>query len=115
MILGRAAGTVVATRKDPKFAGSKLLLVQPLDLEGNGDGEPLLAVDSVGAGAGELVLVVIEGRSASQAMGLEKAPANAAIVGIVDRFDIDDDAFPTTPDTPAAGQSEPPSEKGNDR
>ena len=87
MILARVVGTVVATQKHAKFEGSKLLLVQPLDLDGNDEGETLLAVDSVGAGAGETVIVVIEGRSASQAMGIDLSPANAAIVGIVDRVD----------------------------
>lgn len=93
MILGRVSGNVVATQKHPKLAARKLLLVQPLDLDGADDGEPLLAVDTVGAGVGETVLVVVEGRSASQAMRLVQAPANAAIVAIVDRFDIDAGAW----------------------
>lgn len=96
MILGRVIGNVVATRKHGKFHGSKLLLVHPLDLDGAPEGEPLLAVDSVGAGVGERVLVVVEGRSASQAMRLTKAPANAAVVGIVDRVDLDAGAFEPT-------------------
>lgn len=89
MILGRVVGTVVATQKHDKFAGAKLLLIQPHDLRGAPEGEPLLAVDTVGAGASEVVLVVVEGRSASQAMRITQAPANAAIVGIVDRIDLD--------------------------
>ena len=87
MKLGRVVGSVVATQKHEKYDGKKLLLVQPLSLEGEDEGDELLAVDSVGAGAGETVLVVIEGRSASHAMGRELAPANAAIVGIVDQID----------------------------
>lgn len=90
MILGRIVGSVVATQKHGKYGGSKLLMVQPLALDGGDEGEAFLAVDSVGAGAGETVLVVIEGRSASQAMRLEQAPANAAIVGIVDHVDRDE-------------------------
>lgn len=89
MIIGRVVGNVVATQKHPKYHGSKLLLVQPLTLHGAPEGEPLLAVDSVGAGVDERVLVVVEGRSASQAMRLSQAPANAAIVAIVDRVDLD--------------------------
>lgn len=89
MILGRVVGSVVATQKHDKFSGSKLLLVQPINLDGEDEGDEILAVDSVGAGAGETVLVVIEGRSASQAMRLSQAPANAAIIGIVDHIDID--------------------------
>ena len=89
MILARVVGNVVATQKHAKFHGAKLLLVQPIDLDEQDDGNELLAVDTVGAGAGETVLVVIEGRSTSHAMQIEKAPANAAIIGIVDRIDLD--------------------------
>ena len=64
-----------------------MLLVQPVSPEGNADGKAIVAVDSVGSGAGETVLVVIEGRSSSIAMGQKLAPANAAIVGIVDHID----------------------------
>jgi len=90
MILGRVVGTVVATQKHEKYVGSKLLLVQPLNLTGDDDGDELIAVDSVGAGAGETVLVVQEGRSTSLVMGTDLAPANAAIVGIVDHIDLHD-------------------------
>ncbi len=86
MILGRVVGNVVATQKHETFSGSKLLVVQPIDLDGGDDGGEIIAVDSVGAGAGETVLVVVEGRSASQAMRISLAPANAAIVGIVDEI-----------------------------
>ena len=87
MIVGRVVGNVVSTQKHAKFSGGKLLLVQPLGRGGDDSGAQIMAVDSVGAGAGEAVLVVIEGRSASQAMGLDRAPANAAIVGIIDHID----------------------------
>ena len=87
MFLGRVIGNLVATQKEPKYEGKALLLVQPVSPEGNVDGEAIVAVDSVGSGAGETVLVVIEGRSSSIAMGQKLAPANAAIVGIVDHID----------------------------
>ena len=90
MILGRVVGTVVATQKHEKYEGSKLLLVQPLDVSGEDSGDEMIAVDGVGAGAGETVLVVEEGRSTSLAMGRDLAPANAAIVGIVDQIDRHD-------------------------
>ena len=90
MILGRVVGTVVASQKHAKYDGSKLLLVQPVDLAGDDEGDELIAVDSVGAGAGETVLIVQEGRSTSMAMGTDLAPANAAIVGIVDSVDLHD-------------------------
>jgi len=87
MVLGRVVGNVVATRKHEKFEAKALLLVQPISLNGEDEGEPLLAVDTVGAGAGETVIVVIEGRSTSQAMGRKESPANAAITGIVDHIE----------------------------
>ena len=87
MFLGRVIGNLVATQKEPKYEGKALLLVQPVAPEGNADGKAIVAVDSVGSGAGETVLVVIEGRSSSIAMGQKLAPANAAIVGIVDHID----------------------------
>lgn len=90
MILGRVVGTVVATQKHEKYSGSTLLLVQPINLAGDDDGDEMIAVDSVGAGAGEIALIVQEGRSTSIAMGTDLAPANAAIVGIVDQIDLHD-------------------------
>lgn len=76
---------MVATQKHHKLHGAKLLLVQPLTLDDEPRGTPLLAVDSVGAGAGEKVLIVIEGRAAGQALRRKAAPVDAAIVGIVDQ------------------------------
>lgn len=87
MFLGRVIGSVVATQKDPKYEGKALLVVQPLSLGGDDDGVAMVAVDSVGAGAGETVLVVVEGRSTSMAMERKLAPANAAIIGIVDHIE----------------------------
>lgn len=87
MFLGRVIGTVVATQKEPKYQGKALLVVQPLSLEGDDDGVAVVTVDTVGAGAGETVLVVVEGRSTAMAMDRKLAPANAAIVGIVDHID----------------------------
>jgi ethanolamine utilization protein EutN len=68
--------------------------VQPLTLEDGPRGTPLLAIDSVGAGVGERVLVVIEGRAAGAALGRRAAPVDAAIVGIVDRVTIEEPATP---------------------
>ena len=88
MQLARVVGNVVATQKHPKFEGAKLLLVQPIGLDDTPRGTALLAVDSVGAGVDEKVLVVIEGRAAGEALGRKVAPVDAAIIGIVDRVDI---------------------------
>ncbi len=88
MILARVVGTVVASQKRPQFEGAKLLLVQPETPQGDAKGAALLAVDSVGAGVSELVLVVIEGRAAGEALGKKHAPVDAAIIGIVDQLDF---------------------------
>jgi ethanolamine utilization protein EutN len=89
MQLARVVGTVVATQKNRKLEGAKLLLVQPLTLDDAPRGTALLAIDSVGAGVGEKVLIVLEGRAAGDALGRKAAPVDAAIMGIVDRVDLD--------------------------
>jgi ethanolamine utilization protein EutN len=81
-------GTVVATQKHRKFEGAKLLLVQPITLDDKPRGTALLAIDAVGAGVHEKVLVVIEGRAAAEAVGRKGAPVDAAIIGIVDAVDV---------------------------
>lgn len=88
MLLADVIGHVVATAKHGAFEGFKMLLVQPVTPEGRPLGPQMLAVDSVGAGAGERVLVVVEGKSAGDAVGNRQAPLDAAIVGIVDRIDF---------------------------
>jgi ethanolamine utilization protein EutN len=87
MQIGRVVGTVVATQKHRKLEGAKLLLVQPQAPDGTPRGAALLAIDSVGAGVGERVLLVIEGKAAGDALGRKAAPVDAAIVGIIDRVD----------------------------
>lgn len=87
MILGRVIGQAVSTHKRPQFAAAKLLLVQPEAPDGTAVGAALLAIDSVGAGVSERVLVVIEGRAAGEALGQKLAPVDAAIIGIVDHVD----------------------------
>lgn len=87
MLLADVIGHVVATAKHPAFDGFKMMIIQPVNPEGNPSGRQMLAVDSVGAGVGERVLVVVEGRSAGDAVGNRRAPLDAAIVGIVDRID----------------------------
>jgi ethanolamine utilization protein EutN len=88
MQIARVIGTVVATQKHRKFEGAKLLLVQPVTLDDQPRGPVLLAVDSVGAGVHEKVLVVIEGRAAGEALGKKAAPVDAAIIGIIDSVDV---------------------------
>jgi ethanolamine utilization protein EutN len=88
VVIARVVGTVVSTQKHPKFEGAKLLLVQPVTLDDQPRGAALLAVDSVGAGVHEKVLVVIEGRAAGDALGRKGAPVDAAIIGIIDAVDV---------------------------
>jgi microcompartment protein CcmK/EutM len=88
MQIARVIGTVVATKKHPKFEGAKLLLVQPISLDDTPRGTPLLAVDSVGAGVHEKVLIVLEGRAAGEALGRKAAPVDAAVIGIIDQVDV---------------------------
>lgn len=89
MMVARVLGTVVCTQKDQKLSGAKLQLVQPVDFKTYlGDGKPLVAVDSVGAGEGEIVLVV-GGSSARQTEFTQGTPVDAVIMAIVDTIDID--------------------------
>jgi microcompartment protein CcmK/EutM len=92
MQIGRVIGTLVSTQKHRKLDSAKLLLVQPLTLDDQPRGTPLLTIDSVGAGVGEKVLYVIEGSAAGAALRRKAAPVDAAIVGIVDTVTIDDEA-----------------------
>jgi len=86
--IGRVVGTVVATQKNRKLEGAKLLLVQPLTLDDQPKGAALLAIDSVGAGIGEKVLVVIEGKAAGDALRRKAAAVDAAIIGIIDHVEV---------------------------
>ncbi len=87
MQICRVVGTVVSTKKNRKLEGAKLLLVQPMALDDTPRGAALLAIDAVGAGVGEKVLVVIEGKAAGDALGKKAAAVDAAIVGIVDQVE----------------------------
>lgn len=87
MHLGRIIGTVVATRKDEKLIGTKLMITQPLNINLEPKSEPLVAVDTVGAGIGELILYVT-GTAARIAAKKMDAPIDAAIVAIVDDLDV---------------------------
>ena len=88
MQISRVVGTVVSTQKHRKFEGAKLLLVQPLNIDDTPRGAALIAVDGVGAGVHEKVLLVLEGRAAGEALGKKAAPVDAAIVGIIDQVEF---------------------------
>ena len=84
MIIGKVVGHVVSTRKNENLIGQKLLIVEPLEnLMGNMGSSCFIAIDNVGAGGGETVLVAT-GSAARVGCGLEFAPVDAAIVGIID-------------------------------
>jgi ethanolamine utilization protein EutN len=87
--IGRVVGTVVSTINSPVFDGRRLLVCDLLDAAGEPDGSYLICVDTVGSGAGETVLIVDEGNSARQVIGMATAPVRAVVVGIVDQLDVD--------------------------
>ena len=90
MILARIVGTVVATRKDPRLEGKKLLVAKPISPQGKNEAGYVVTVDTVGAGFRETVLIV-SGSSARMASGLKDTPVDSAIVGIVDTVEMDEE------------------------
>jgi len=89
LFLAKIIGEVVSTVKHPSLDGRKLLVIQRLDTERKPVGDSLLAVDSVGAGVGEVVLVVDEGSSAALVTGLDDPPIRTVIVGVIDQIDVE--------------------------
>lgn len=88
MILARVAGTIVATRKDPRLEGFKLLIIKPVAPDGKEESGYVIAVDTVQAGSGDLVIMV-SGSSARMADGCKDKPLDASIVAIVDTVSLD--------------------------
>ena len=84
MLIGKVIGEVVATHKHSSHEGQKLLLVQPLELDGTNRGDAVIAVDSVDAGVGDRVLLIIEGFSAMTSVGRPESPIDIAVIGILD-------------------------------
>lgn len=82
MIIGKVVGSVISTRKSEKLVGNKFMIIEPLN-HMQSDTNQLVAIDNIGAGVGEIVLVA-QGSAARMGCGNEKAPVDAAIVGIVD-------------------------------
>lgn len=97
MILGKVVGTVWSTRKDENLVGAKFLIVKQLDLDYKLKDNFVIAVDSVGAGVGEVVIVAT-GSSARQTTFTKNKPIDAVIMAIVDKLDISvkDDVAGTT-------------------
>jgi len=85
MILARVIGNVVATQKDPRYEGSRIMVVRPVNPDGSDAGDELLALDAVDSGVGDMVVVVREGWSASTtSTGSPGAAIDSAIIGVVD-------------------------------
>lgn len=87
MILARVTGMMTSSHKDLELADYKLLVVQPLGLDLEPDGEEMIAIDRVGAGIGEQVLVLREGNAARQVTGRDRIPLQNVVIGVVDRVD----------------------------
>jgi ethanolamine utilization protein EutN len=88
MLIARVIGDVVATVKHPSHVGRKILLVQPLNLDGSDKGDAVVAVDSVGAGAGDRVLLVTDGFAAMTAVDRPNSPLDMAVIGFIDHIQI---------------------------
>ncbi len=89
MIIARILGTVVASQKDERLHGKKLLIVKPINLDGTDQNGYIVAVDTVGAGFHEKVLVVA-GSSARLAEGNKDCPVDSAIIGVIDSYEFDE-------------------------
>jgi ethanolamine utilization protein EutN len=88
MQIARVVGNVVASQKNEKLVGSKLMLVQPMTPDGQPRGPVVLAIDAVDAGIGDRVLLVQDGKAAMQVLGRGVSAVDAAIVGVVDEVEI---------------------------
>ena len=91
MLIARVIGDVVATQKARSHEGRKILVVQPLNLDGSDRGEAVLALDAVDAGIGERVLLVTEGFCAMTAVGRPNSPIDMAVGGVIDTVDLSED------------------------
>ena len=89
MFLASVLGSIVSTVKHPAFDRTKLMVVQPIHPDRRAEGSSMLAVDTVGAGPGETVLVLRQGVAAAQVLGVDRPPIRSVIVGIVDRVDTE--------------------------
>ena len=88
MLIARVVGELVATQKHTSHEGRKLLLVQPLNLDGSNRGDAVVALDAVDAGVGDKVLLATEGFSAMTAVGRPNSPIDMAVIGFIDHVDL---------------------------
>jgi ethanolamine utilization protein EutN len=95
MIIARVIGEIVATRKHASHEGRKILLLQPLSLEGHDHGDAVVALDWVDAGAGDRVLVVSEGWSAMTSVERPESPIDMAVIAVIDSVDLSGRSAPS--------------------
>ena len=88
MLIARVVGELVATQKHPSHEGRKLLLVQPLNLDGSNRGDAVVALDAVDAGVGDRVLLATEGFSAMTSVGRPQSPIDMAVIGFIDQIEL---------------------------
>lgn len=89
MILSKVTGTIVSTQKNETLKDYKLLIVQPIDLDGKPIGRDMLAIDQVDAGVGDTVLCIQEGASAQQILKRKDVPVHTVVVAVVDGFSVE--------------------------
>jgi microcompartment protein CcmK/EutM len=90
MLIARVVGELVATQKDASHEGRKLLLVQPLNLDGSDRGDAVVALDAVDAGVGDKVLLATEGFSAMTSVGRPNSPIDMSVIGFIDHIELVD-------------------------
>ena len=88
MLIARVVGELVATQKHPSHEGCKVLLVQPLNLDGTDRGDVVVALDAVDAGVGDRVLLSTDGYAAASAVGRPQSPIDMAVIGFIDEVEI---------------------------
>ncbi|HEY1240527.1 MAG TPA: EutN/CcmL family microcompartment protein [Bryobacteraceae bacterium] len=88
MLIGRVIGELVATQKHASHEGRKVLIVQPLNLDGSDRGDAVLALDAVDAGIGDRILLATDGWAASNAVGRPQSPIDMAVIGFIDEVDV---------------------------
>jgi len=93
MLIARVVGELVSTQKHASHEGRKLLLVQPLNLDGSKRGDAVVALDAIDAGMGDRVLLATEGFSAMTSVGRPNSPIDMAVIGFIDWIDVLPDAL----------------------
>ena len=90
MLIARVVGEMVATQKHPSHEGRKLLLVQPLNLDGTDRGDAVVAMDAVDAGVGDKVLLTTDGFAAMTSVGRPNSPIDMSVIGFIDHIELVD-------------------------